>query len=140
MFKKLASLATIIQPTRDAIIGGNFRLECIAAVGSRAMTTPIIMWSGPNGAIMETNPPEGVMLESSNTTGTYTSALNFIPLRASHKGNYTCQVQFQQNIESSSRYLDVTGIIIHFELWNFFYKIFNIIYSTKNSNNDYWFR
>lgn len=75
------------------------------------MSTPIIMWSGPNGAIMETNFPEGVILEESNTTDTYTSTLKFIPLRASHKGSYTCQVEFQQNSESSSRYLDVTGIV-----------------------------
>ena len=109
---KLASLATIIKPTSAAIVGGNFRLECIAAVGSRAMTAPIIMWSGPNGAILETSPPEGVTLENSNTIGTYNSTLKFIPLRASHKGNYTCQVQFQQNIESSSRYLDIKGIVI----------------------------
>ena len=87
-------------------------LKCIAVVGSEITSAPIITWSGPNGAIMEISLPEGVVLENSNTTDTYTSALNFIPLRASHKGNYTCQVQFQQNIESNSRYLDVTGIII----------------------------
>lgn len=78
------------------------------------MSAPIITWSGPNGAIMETSPPEGVMLEESNTADTYTSTLNFIPLRASHKGTYTCQVEFQQNSESSSRYLDVTGIVYYY--------------------------
>ena len=73
------------------------------------MSVPIIMWSGPNGAIMETNSPEGVLLQNSNTSDTYTSTLKFIPLRALHEGNYTCQVQFQQSNESSSIYLNVTG-------------------------------
>jgi hypothetical protein len=75
------------------------------------MSVPIITWSGPNGAITATTSPGGVMLENSNTSDTYTSALKFIPLRALHKGNYTCQVQYQRNTESSSRYLDITGII-----------------------------
>lgn len=74
------------------------------------MSIPTSTWSGPNGATVETNYPKGILLHYSNTSDTYTSTLMFTPLRALHKGNYTCQVRFQQNEKSSSIYLNITGI------------------------------
>ena len=111
VFNNVASLTTIIQPERNANVGEDFYFKCVAAVGSGATSIPIITWSGPNGATMETNSPKGVVLENSSTSDSFTSTLKFIPLQALHEGNYTCQVQFQQNNRSSSIYLDVTGIV-----------------------------
>ena len=129
-----ASLATITESGSDTA-GESYTLICTAAVGSQREGNPNLMWFGPHDSIYRpitnsTSDSLGLIIETTNTTTTFTSSLKFLPLQSKHNGTYTCEVNFQGKAETRHKIVNVKGNII------FIFIILNdVIRETMNSNS-----
>lgn len=104
-----ASLATITE-SGSRIIGKNFTLSCISTVWSERREDPVIMWTGPQGSIDLMSNPIGIGLQMTNmSNSTFIATLKFVPLQARHKGNYTCNVDFEGSHKSATLHVNVAG-------------------------------
>ena len=90
--------------------GKIFTLECSADVTPiplpQNVPLPHFEWFfGPTN----TSVPSGVTVSDvTNSGNTYTSTLQFSPLRESHTGTYTCQLGGNERLTATT-YLDVNG-------------------------------
>ena len=112
--------------------GESYTLICTAAVGSQREENPNLMWFGPRDSLNpitnSTADSLGLIIETTNTTTTFTALLKFLPLHSRHNGTYTCEVNFQGNAETSHKIVNVKGNIV------FIFIILNdVIRVTMNS-------
>ena len=75
------------------------------------------MWFGTHDSIYRpitnfTADSLGLIIETTNTTTTFTALLKFLPLQSRHNGTYTCEVNFQGKSERSHNIVNVKGSII----------------------------
>ena len=86
------------------------------------------MWFGPHDSFIwpitnSTSDSLGLIIETTNTTTTFTASLKFLPLQSKHNGTYTCKVNFQGKSETSHKIVNVKGIITFiFIILNNFHK------------------
>ena len=96
--------------------GESYTLICTAAVGSQREENPNFMWFGPQDSLNRitnsTADSLGLIIETTNTTTTFTASLKFFPLQSKHNGTYTCKVNFQGRAETSHKIVNVKGNII----------------------------
>ena len=97
------------SPIQAAMVGGPQVINCIVTeVSGVVFNSGIIIWSGPNGDIM--NSSRTMIMEAYNSgDNTYASSLQFTYLMEGDNGTYTCNFMAGEISVSQSVELPVTS-------------------------------
>ena len=95
-----------ISPPEIAIAGESFSLTCTVtlAKGDSLIGDPAVQWIVPDGVSINSDTQQ---VMTNDSTVTYISTLEFIPVQTSHGGQYTCQATSTTGTSMDAKLLTV---------------------------------